>query len=297
MRATVSAVALCVLIAGCEHKPPQPQKNHDISAVDDVGRTVALVQPATRVVSLLPTITDLIVAMHQQHKLIARTDYDLDPQLASLPSIGGGLTPSVEWLVGHKPDLIFSWPDRGSRSLVTQMQSAGLRVFGLSTDTIANTFAAIDRIGTLLGAKHEADSLAHSMRAQLDSVQRAVAGRKPVRVLYVVSVSPPTVVGPHTFIDELIRIAGGTNIFADLSKQYSEASLEEIVQRNPDVVIVAREESFDARATLGRLAGWRDLPAVRSGHVYWVSANDFNRSGPEMPRAAAILADYFGRGQ
>ena len=296
MRASAFAVALCVLIAGCERQP-QPAHAHGVSAVDDVGRRVTLSKPATRVVSLLPTVTDLIVALHQQSKLIARTDYDFDSTLAKLPSIGGGLTPSVEWLVANKPDLVISWPDRGSRSLVNQMQTVGIPVFGVATDSIANTYAAIERIGSLLGCGAAADSLASSIRSQLDSVRNAVAHRKPVRVLYVVSVAPATVVGPHTFIDELIRIAGGTNVFEDSPKQYSEASLEEIIQRDPDVIIVAREEEFDAHAELARTAGWRDLRAVRAEHVYRVSANDFNRSGPKMPAAARTLADYFGRAQ
>ncbi|HUP89184.1 MAG TPA: helical backbone metal receptor [Longimicrobiales bacterium] len=293
MRAAFVAAAFCVLIAGCERKTQEQPINTSIAVTDDAGQTVRLAQPATRVVSLLPTVTDLIIAMHQEHRLIARTDYDKDPAVAALPSIGGGLTPSVEWLADKKPDLVISWPDRGSRSLVTQMQGIGIPVFGVASDTIANTYAATERLGILLGAKPAADSLVNSIRSQLDSVHNGVGNQRRVRVAYVVSVTPTTVVGPHTFIDELITIAGGENIFADFEKQYAEASLEELIRRDPDVIIIAREEAFDARQELSRTPGWRDLRAVRNGHVYRVDANAFNRSGPGMPNAARTLAQYF----
>lgn len=295
MRAAYYAAALCVLIAGCERKTQEQPVNISIAVVDDAGDTIRLAQPATRVVSLLPTVTDLIIAMKQQHRLIARTAYDKDPAVAALPSIGGGLTPSVEWLAHHKPDLVIAWPDRGSRSLVRQLQGVGIPVFGVAADTIANTYAAIERIGMLLGAQHAADSLAYSIRSELDSVHSAVANARRVRAAYVVSITPTTVVGPHTFIDQLITIAGGQNIFSDLKKQYAEASLEELIRRDPEVIVIAREEAFDAQRELARAPGWRDLRAVRTGHVHRVDANAFNRSGPGMPAAARTLARYFAQ--
>ena len=294
MRAPALAVALCVLIAGCERKP-QAATTAAIVVTDDAGQTVRLEKPATRVVSLLPTVTDLIVAMHQQHRLIARTDYDTDPALAKLPTVGGGLNPSLEWMADQKPDLVVSWPDRGTRSLVNQLKTLNIPVFGVAADTIANTYAAIAHLGELFGAKTSADSLINAMRSRLDSVRVAAAARPRVRVAYIVSLAPPTIVGPHTFIDELITIAGGQNVFADIGKQYTEVSLEDLIRRDPDVIIIAREEAFDPRAQLAGMAGWRDLRAVKSGHVYRVSANEFNRSGPNMPAAAAMLSDFFAK--
>lgn len=283
MRLAAIAVALCAFIAGCE-RTPQTKKQTETHTQTAV---------ATRVVSLLPTVTDLIVAMRQQDKLIARSDYDTDPSIAHLPSIGGGLTPSVEWLASQKPDAVISWPDRGSRSLVIQLQGVGIRVYGVATDTIADTYRAITFLGGLLGAQHAADSLLHSMQSHLDSVRAFNATLKRVRVAYVVSVSPATVVGPHTFIDELINIAGGENVFADFNKQYAEASLEEIIRRDPDIIIVAREEPFDANVELSKLPGWRDLRAVKTKHAHHVDADQFNRSGPLMPQAARTLSDLF----
>ena len=293
MRPFTAVLAACVLLAGCERKQ-EPVDNADaIRVTDDAGRALTLPRAATRVVSLMPTVTDLIIAMGQADRLIARTDYDLDTTIANLPSLGGGLTPSVEWLAAQKPDLVIAWPDHGTRSLVGKMEAVGLRVYAARTDTLANTFSTIRNLGVLLGSKAAADSLAAAITAGLDSVRTAIKGRAPVRVAYLVSVAPPTVVGPRTFINELITIAGGINVFADIGQLYPEVNIEELVRRDPDVIVIARESEADLRAELAALPVWRELRAVQAGRVHRVSPYDFNRSGPLMPRAARVLAGFF----
>lgn len=286
------AAVLCVVIAGCE-RTQQPNIAADIVVTDDAGRAVQLDKPAARIVSLMPTITDLVIAMGHADHLIARTDYDNDPRVRHLPSIGGGLTPSVEWIAARQPDLVISWPDNASRSLVSQLEAIAIPVFSVRTDTIANTLSAIRNLGVLLGDGAGADSLARSISSGLDSVRAAVRGLRPVRVAYVLSLNPPTIAGPRTFVDELIQIAGGENVFSDITQLYPEINVEELVRRDPDVIVLARESVSDAEQSLRSLPGWRDLRAVRNGRVRRVSPDYFNRSGPLMPRAARELAQFF----
>ena len=292
MRAIALALVACAFIAGCE------RNDHDNSAsavavTDDASRTVHLPHAADRVVSLMPTVTDLIVAMGQSERLIARTDYDVDPRIAQLPSLGGGLTPSVEWLAAQKPDLVVSWPDNPSRSLVGRIDATGIAVYAARTETIADALRTTRNLGVLLDARAAADSLAHAISGALETTRRAVAALPRVRAAYVLAIDPPTVAGPGTFIDELIAIAGGSNVFADVKRSWPQVNLEEIVRRDPDVIVLARESNEAPRALLSQLPGWRDLRAVRAGRVYRVSPDYFNRSGPLMPPAAAELAQFF----
>jgi iron complex transport system substrate-binding protein len=294
LRTLTALAVVCVLIAGCERNEPPPV-SAPIVVHDDAGRTIQLQQPALRIVSLMPTVTDLVIALGFADRLIARTDYDTDARIRALPSIGGGLTPSVEWLAAQKPDLVISWPDNSSRSLVGRIEAVGIPVYAARTDTIANTLMMIRNLGVLLGATSAADSLAADITGALDSVRLSVRGLRPVRVAYVLSVTPPTIAGPGTFIDELIRIAGGENVFADIRQLYPEVNLEEIVRRNPDVIVLAREGADDRTDMLRELPGWRDLNAVRNGRIHRVSPDYFNRSGPLMPRAARELAQFFSQ--
>jgi iron complex transport system substrate-binding protein len=281
----------CTLIGACTRADAPATAR--LNVTDDAQRTVEVPQPATRVVSLMPTVTDLIIAMGHSSRLIARTDYDVDPRIAHLPSTGGGLTPSVEWLAAQKPELVISWPDNPSRSVVSRLHAVGVPTYAARTETIADALRTVKNLGVLLDAQSSADSLTTAITSALDSVRRAVAGLKTVRVAYVLSIEPPTIAGPGTFIDELIQVAGGVNVFADVGQLWPQVNLEEIVRRDPDVIVLARESGTDPQGLLAKRAGWRDLRAVRTNRVYVVSPDYFNRSGPLMPRAARELAGFF----
>jgi iron complex transport system substrate-binding protein len=293
LRHLLTAVA-CVCACACAETPPQ-RTAADSSSVfvrDDAGREVRLAAPAQRVVSLMPTVTDLLIALRVHDRLIARTDFDTDSSIAQLPSLGGGLTPSVEWLAAQKPDLVISWPDQGSRSLVNQLGRVGVPVYSARSESIEDTYRILGHIGELLDISAKTDSLTHAIRAGLDSVRSTIINKPPTKVAYVVGVDPPMVAAGGTFIDELITIAGGQNIFAEL-KLWPQVNLEDLLQRDPDVVILADTNTDDPVRKLQRLAGWRELRAVKNKKVYRVSPYFFNRSGPTMPRAAAELAGFF----
>lgn len=292
MRTIAWLMVAGVLGAGCE-RTEQPNKTASIAVTDDARRSVQLEHPATRIVSLMPTVTDLVVGMGHASALIARTDYDNDPRIAQLPSIGGGLTPSVEWITARQPDLVISWPDNGSRSIVATIAANGTPVYAARTETIADALRTIRNLGVLLAAPSSADSLTRALTAALDSTRRSVAGLKRVRVAYVLAIDPPTIAGPRTFIDELITIAGGENVFRDSQQSWPQISLEELVRLDPDVIVLARESSTDPQQLLGDLAGWKSMRAVRMNHIHRVSPDYFNRSGPLMPRAAHELAVFF----
>ena len=284
-------LSLLLLLVACAERAPRPAAS-SYAVVDDAGRQVQLEQAAVRVVSLLPTVTDLLIALGATDRLIARTDYDTDSTIAQLPSLGGGLTPSVEWLAAQKPDLVLSWPDHGSRSLVNRLAAVGVPVYSASTESIDDSYRIITNLGVLLDMPRAADSLRNALRGALDSVRIATSTLPAVKVAYVVGVDPPMVAAAGTFIDELISIAGGRNIFQDL-ELWPQINLEELIERDPDVIVIADTGTGDPVRQLRRLPGWRELRAVKNGRVHRVSPFFFNRSGPLMPSAARELAQFF----
>jgi len=288
------ALALTLMSWACGGAPPDAQVeagSGEIVVVDDAGRTVALERPATRVISLIPALTDMIIEFGAADRLIARTDYDAHPSLAHLPSAGGGLTPSMEWLVTLRPDLVLAWPDQASRAVVERLESLGVPAYTARPETIADVWRSLDAVGRLLGMTAEAAATQALMQAALDSVNVATAGRPRPGVLYLVGWDPPRTVSRGTFIHELIEAANGDNLFGDIETGWPEISLEAIVRRDPDVVIIAQGEVAGAATQrLSRLPGWRDLSAVRTGRVHEVDPDVFNRPGPALARAARILA-------
>jgi iron complex transport system substrate-binding protein len=286
--------ALCVmlLVGGCSRPEPQPAA-HPLWVVDDVGRTVSLEWPAKRVISLIPAQTEIVKLLAGPAVLVARTQWDHDEELSHLPSIGNALTPSVEWLAAQRPDLIVAWPDAQSRDVVQRLTDVGIPVYASRVESIADIRSMVQRLGVLLGAEDRAAALERDLDAQLDSVRAFVAGRPKPRVLYLLNVDPPTIAGPGTFVDELISVAGGENAFSDLRQLWPQISLEEIVRRQPDVIIRASERAVaDPLAGLAGRAGWRELAAVRSGRVHGVDPDLFNRAGVTVGHAARLMAEH-----
>jgi iron complex transport system substrate-binding protein len=234
----------------------------------------------------------MLLAMGAQNRLIARTQYDTDPRLGHLPSTGNALMPSVEWVAAQQPDLVITWPDQPSRSVVGGLSSLGIPVYAAVTESIADVLRTARDLGVLLNLRVSADSVARSMAAELADIRATVSAYPRVRVAYVLSFDPPMIAGPGTFIGELIDGAGGQNVFADLRMLWPQVSLEELVRRDPEALVIAREEGPAALRRLRELAGWRELRALRSGRVLVVDANLFNRPGPTMPRAARELARF-----
>jgi iron complex transport system substrate-binding protein len=258
--------------------------------VDDAGREVLLPGHPERIVSLIPATTELLVALGVADRIRARTDFDHDPALAALPSVGPGLTPSVEWLVALRPELVITWPDSRDRGLAAQLEALGIPTYAARIETIDDITTTTRRIGTLVGRTQAADSLVREIEAGLAEVRRAVAGRDRPTVFYVVGHEPPMTAGPGTFIDELINLAGGRNLFPD-TPGWPPVSLEEVLRREPELLIVPLGEGNATPDRLTRRPGWRDLTAVRAARVYTIDAEFAHRPGPRIAQVARALAE------
>jgi iron complex transport system substrate-binding protein len=263
-----------------------------VSVIDDAGRTVTLERPARRVISMIPAQTEIVTLLAGVDAVIARTQWDEDPRLAHLPSIGNALTPSIEWLAAQQPDLVIAWPDAQSRDVVQRLSDIGIPVYASGVESVSQIRAMIERLGVLLGHGARADSLVRALDDSLDAVRADVAHLPVQRVMYLLSADPPMIAGPGTFVDDLITIAGGENVFADVRQLWPQMSLEEIVRRQPDVIIRPSDRPLDdPLAGLAGRPGWRDLHAVQRARVHVVDPDLYNRPGATVATAARGLAE------
>jgi iron complex transport system substrate-binding protein len=288
--AAVSAALLAFAVTAPGCGPIASRADSDIALTDGAGRAVQLDQPARRVVSIVPALTEWVIAMGAADHLVARTDYDAHPAVSALPSVGGGLDPSVEWIAARRPDLVVAWPDAPTRSLVSRLETLGVPVYTAPVQTIEEALVAAADLGRLLDTEAAAAAAIARVRAGLDEVARAVADRPRPSVLFLIGLDPLMAAGPGTFLDELLVRAGGRNALEDLRVLWPNLSLEEVVRRAPDVVVVGSAGTRDAAALLRTRPGWRDVPAVRAGRVHSVDPDRINRPGPTLDRAAAELA-------
>ena len=288
----VACCAFGTWFAGCRTADRGAEAPQAITTVDDTGREIILTAPAQRVVSLVPSGTDILMALGASHALVGRTDYDTASEIADLPSVGGGLDPSLERLVALNPDFVIAWAEAGPTSLRSQLEPLGVTVFGLRSQDTADVFRSIQRLGHVVGRDSAARHLAQHVRDVLSSVHASVADRRSPSVLYLVEHDPPMIAGPTTFVGQVIGIAGGTHAFPDVAALWPQVSLEEIVRRQPDVIVLPSLVSLQPFIDrLRQTPGWRDLRAVRTGRVVQIPPELLSRPGPQLAEAARLLRD------
>lgn len=249
-----------------------------------------LAGPARRIISLIPSATESLIAIGATGEIVGRTRYDTASAIASVPSVGGGIDPSVEAIVGLKPDLVIAWATDKRAGLREKLSTAGVPTFVMSTEDTTDIFRNIANLGRLTGRDSAATSVATSMRATLDSVRASVAGKPTPSVIYVVFPDPPMTAGPKTFIGQLLALVGGRSIFPTTDKNWPNVAMEEIVKRDPDLVIVpVGEFKNSALERFRKLSGWKDLRAVKAGRVVSVSADLLSRPSPAIAQAVIVL--------
>jgi iron complex transport system substrate-binding protein len=292
------ALAVAAAMGACGGGPPAEAERIDaasavgreaIRVADDAGRSIELRRPAERIVSLVPSVTGTIVALGAADRLVARTRYDVDPALAHLPSLGGGLDPSVEGILDLAPDLVVAWNARDDRALVPRLRAAGIPVYAAEIQDTTGIFRTFDRVGRLLGLPARGDSLAAALRDSLAAVSADVSPGERPTAIYLMMGEPPQLAGPSTFIGQALSVAGADPAFPELSEDWPTVSLEAVVARDPDVIVLPVGPDLPGRDALDGTAGWRDLSAVRAGRIVEIEADLLARPGPELGRAARLL--------
>ncbi len=268
-------------LSGCgesdgRESPPAADAVGGLTLTDAEQRRVPLPGPADRVVSLVPSATLTLSALGAEDVLVARTDHDTATWTRELPSVGGGLEPSLEAIVAARPDLVIRFGGPQDTRTPVGLDRLGIPHVAVRPDRIEDVIESIRLLGRAVGRDAAAETLVREIRAVMDSIRGAGAGRPRVRVAYVLGGDPPWVAGPGTYIHELIELAGGRNAFEDLGSLYAAVSVEELIARPVDVIVTP-----DA----GRL----DPHAVGGARVAEVGA-DFELPGPGVADAARLLA-------
>jgi iron complex transport system substrate-binding protein len=245
--------------------------------------------PAARIVSLAPSVTETLYALGAGDRLVgvcAQCDYPA--AVAKVPRVGGYMVPSVEEVIAARPDLVIVVPSPGNHDPVLALERLGLRVLVVHDRTLDDLWTTIGAIADAVGLPGAGERLVRDLRARLDAVAARVAGLPRRRVLLVVGHDPLIVVGRGTLQDELITLAGGTNVAADAGTAWPKVAFELVVARAPEVILDTAMGT-EAGAT-ALFAGLTSVPAVRDGRVVTVRDDALLRAGPRVPEAAARLA-------
>jgi iron complex transport system substrate-binding protein len=293
-RAALACLALLLPLAACgrEAQEGASASSAPNAVVDDAGDTLRLPSPAQRIVSLAPNATETLVALGARPQLVGRSDYDTGLGVDSVASVGGALDPSLERLVALRPDLVIGWRSAGANPVRDRLRELGIPFLAVRTTDTTDIYRIIGVLGRVTGRDASADSVSAAVRAQLAAVRASVAGRPPRTAFYVVGDEPLMTAGPGTFTVQLLELAGGRTAFPDATGQPQYVSMEELVRRQPEVVLLPVGEGGEARvAELSKRPGWRELNAFRVGTVHALPADAVNRMGPGIAETARLFRD------
>jgi ABC-type Fe3+-hydroxamate transport system substrate-binding protein len=240
--------------------------------------------PAHRIVSLAPSSTELLFALGAGDQVVGRTTWCRYPPAAlQVPDVGDGLNPNIEAIAARHPDLVVLYRSPLNETAAAQLRRLGIASVTLAQDRLEDIAAAARELGRRTGRAMAGDSIAAAMEALLGSAPPAAVAR----VAFVVWDNPPMVIGAGSYLDQLATLAGGTNVFHDLGAASATVSIETIVARNPDVILVLSDST--APPAYSRRPEWRAVRAVRQGRFITLPADLFGRPSPTAPAAVAAL--------
>ena len=219
--------------------PEASRASYPVQLIDDAGTRHTFEAAPRRMVSLVPSATEALLAMELADRLVGRTDYDRMPELTDLPSVGGGLQPNLEILVSLDLDLVIRFAGDSDLATAERLTELGIPHFAVQPDGIEDVLTIIRDLGMMTGASDAAEAMLSEIRDDLDDVARRVRGLPAPRVAYLLGGDPPWVAGPGTYIDQLMAVAGGKNVFDDLGPLYAPVSMESLLDRDLDLVLLS----------------------------------------------------------
>lgn len=268
----------------------------------DPGSATGIKKPSqlgipTRIVSITPHLTEIAFAIGAGDRVVGVTQYcTYPPQARTRAQIGGtvGQSVSLEAIVALAPDLVLAG-GYGQEATLSSLRRMGIPVAVHHPGSIESTLRAMVEVGKAVGETHRAEELVNDLRSRLSAlesaIRKATGGARP-KVFYLLWDDPLLTAGPSTFIAQLIDRAGGRNIFDDIQGDFPRVSLEEVVRRNPEVIVMpSHHGGATPRDALRTRPGWSAVQAIRRpGAVHSIDGDIISRPGPRMVEALTLLA-------
>ena len=290
-RLLIFAVAMLLVAAlACSraHTPGSSAATRQLR--DDAGRNVTLPQRVDRVITLAPNLTEIVFAVGAGDRLVGDTTYcDYPPEAKNLAKIGDTLHPSIERIIGLKPQVVLISTASQLETFTQQLQSQNIAVFVTDPHDLEGVFRSIETVGLIMGQQQQASTLVQKLRDRTKAVEDAVKQRPTVRVFYQASGEPLYVPGHDAFVTDLIRRAGGISVTANVPGAWPKFSNESALAAKPEAIILPTGGSMGA-ANSTVIDALRNSPAVLSGRVYKINDDLLARPGPRLVDGLEAMA-------
>ena len=240
------------------------------TVTDETGRTVTVSDHPHRIISLVPSITDDVFSLGAGGDVVGISDYVQYPKEALVkPSVGTISDPSLEAILALHPDLVLGAPHANNQNTLDQLEHLNIPVFLVDPHGVAGILHSLTDLGNALDRQTDATALVGRLNQRIAAVRASVKGKPVINVFMPVSYDPVFTIGKGAFITELIAIAGGHSVTDDINQEWPQISVETVVARAPEALLMLRGGHTTIAALKSR-PGWSILPAVRNGRVFYV---------------------------
>ena len=247
-----------------------------------------------RIVSLAPSLTEILFALGLDDKIVGVTlDSDYPPAAQEKTKVGTFWQPDTEAVIAAKPDLVVTLQIEQQKSIADSLNRLGYQVLALKIEKIEELFTATQKIGIATGSEQRADELIEQIKGQLNYLKSKYSSTNKPKVLWVVQTEPLRVAGRNTFINEFIELLGGENAIGPTIQQYPPIGTEELLACNAEVII----QTSMGKTNIGRQQQqaeifwrkWASLPAVKDNKIYVVDSDTVLRLGPRLPQGVEMV--------
>ena len=260
--------------------------------VDEMGRQVDIPSHPQRIVSLAPNITETLFALGLDEEIVGVTVFSDYPEAAtSKPKVGSFVNISLEKVVSLNPDLVISTANGNKKETVEQLERMGLPVYVINPGSFEEILTVVLNIGRITGRENEAKTLVDNLQKRIRSVVSLTKDLKKPGVFFQIGINPIVSVGRDTLHNKLIELAGGLNVTGDVMIKYPRCSIEDVIVKKPDIIIVSsmKRGEYFPRVRDG-WKKWKNIPAVENDRIYIIESDLIDHSSPRIVDGLEKLA-------
>jgi len=258
--------------------------------VDDTGRKLYLSDPPTRVISLMPSITEMVFAIGAGDAVIGVTQWcDYPPEARTRAKVGD-MRPNIEAILALEPDLVLA-VDAVRNDALETLRRLKIPLFIMNTASLEHVYAHMQTLGRMFRRVPEANAMVHAMRAKVQAIVEKTRSVSRPRVLYVLSERPFISVARGSFVHQILELAGADNIAKDAGTAWPRLSMEVVLQKDPEILLLPpRDDDASAGSGTEQWTQWSTLTAVKHNRVHFIPRIIVNRPGPRLVQGLAALA-------
>lgn len=259
---------------------------------DALGREVKLQSAPTRIIPLAPSLTEMLYFLGLGSKVVGVTTFSQYPLDArKKPKVGSYINLNVEKIMNLSPDLVIGTVDGNEPGVIWILEQAGIKVYIVNPRNVEELLETIVDVGDLCEIPERADRLVRGLRVRVSKIEEKTKPLRKPLVFLQINIKPIMTVSRHTFHHDLIRLTGGLNMAADEGVSYPRISIEEVIRRRPEVILISSmERGGQFERARKEWLRWRSIPAARDGRVHLVDSDLIDRPSPRFIKGLELMA-------